>query len=158
MKIWSGVLILLVPEERFKKGDETTGFFGRFFSLLAPHKRSLVEIFLASVLFTLLGILGAFYFKFLIDEVLVEGLEKTLHLLSIGALILVLFRVFLNAFRRHLLLYLSQKIDIALILQYYQHVLDLPVSFFDSRKVGEILSRLSDASKIRNAISGATYR
>lgn len=155
-KIWSGVLILMVPEERFKKGDETTGLFARFFSLITPHKRLLVEIFLASVLFTLLGILGAFYFKFLIDEVLAEGLERTLHLLSIGAIILILFRVLLNAFRGHLLLYLSQKIDIALVLQYYRHVLELPVSFFDTRKVGEILSRLSEASKIRNAISGAT--
>ena len=52
--------------------------------------------------------------------------------------------------------YHSQKIDISLILTYYQHVLELPMSFFDSRKVGEILSRLSDASKIRAAISGAT--
>src|SRR5690554_3115573 len=155
-KIWSGVLILMVPEERFKRGDETTGLFARFFSLITPHKRLLVEIFLASVLFTLLGIVGAFYFKFLIDEVLAEGLERTLHLLSIGVIILILFRVLLNAFRGHLLLYLSQKIDIALILQYYRHVLELPVSFFDARKVGEILSRLSDASKIRSAVSGAT--
>lgn len=156
LKIWSGVLILLVPEERFEKGDKTTGLFGRFFSLITPHKRLLIEIFLASILFTILGIIGAFYFKFLIDEVLIEGMNKTLHLVSVGMIVLVLFRVFLNAFRSHLLSYLSQKIDIALILQYYQHVLKLPLSFFDSRKVGEILSRLSDASKIRNAISGAT--
>lgn len=59
-KIWSGVLILLVPEEQFKKGDETTGLFGRFFNIITPHKRLLVEIFLASIFFTLLGILGAF--------------------------------------------------------------------------------------------------
>ena len=110
LKIWSGVLILLVPEERFEKGDKTTGLFGRFFSLITPHKRLLIEIFLASILFTILGIIGAFYFKFLIDEVLIEGMNKTLHLVSVGMIVLVLFRVFLNAFQSHLLSYLSQKL------------------------------------------------
>jgi ATP-binding cassette subfamily B protein len=156
-KIWSGVLILMVPGEKFEKGDETTGLFSRFFGLVIPHKRLLVEIFLASVLYTLMGLAGAFYFKYLIDTILVDGLIKTLHIISTGVIILSIFKVLMNAFRRHLLLYLSQKVDISLILTYYQHVLELPMSFFDSRKVGEILSRLSDASKIRAAISGATY-
>ena len=123
--------------------------------LILPHKKLLVEIFLASVLYTLMGLAGAFYFKYLIDTILVDGLIKTLHIVSTGFIILTVFKVLMNAFRRHLLLYLSQKIDISLILTYYQHVLELPMSFFDSRKVGEILSRLSDASKW-SAISGAT--
>lgn len=155
-RIWTGVLILMVPDESFKKGDETTGLFSRFLSLIFPHKQLVAEIFIASILYTLLGILGAFYFKYLIDEILIGGLLKTLHIISIGMVILTVFKVLLDAFRSHLLLHLSQKIDIALIFSYYQHVLKLPMSFFDSRKVGEILSRLNDASKIRAAISGAT--
>ncbi|MGI6085993.1 MAG: peptidase domain-containing ABC transporter, partial [Acetivibrionales bacterium] len=62
----------------------------------------------------------------------------------------------LGAFRSHLVLYLSQKLDIPLILGYYQHVLGLPMNFFGTRKVGEIISRFMDASKVRDAISGAT--
>ncbi len=155
-KIWSGVLILMVPGEKFEKRDETTGLFARFFKLIIPHKRILAEIFVASVLYTLMGLAGTFYFKYLIDTILTEGLIKTLHIISIGIIILRILMVLMNAFRSHLLLYLSQKIDISLILLYYQHVLKLPLSFFDSRKVGEIISRLSDASKIRQAISGAT--
>ena len=54
------------------------------------------------------------------------------------------------------MLYLSQKLDIPLILGYYQHVLGLPMNFFGTRKVGEIVSRFMDASKIRDAISSAT--
>ncbi|MEJ6952528.1 peptidase domain-containing ABC transporter [Natronospora cellulosivora (SeqCode)] len=155
-EIWSGVLILMVPGEKFEKRDETTGLFARFFSLLKPHKRLLVEIFIASILYTLMGLAGAFYFKYLIDTILADGLTKTLHIISTGIIILTILKIIMNAFRTHLLVYLSQKIDISLILMYYQHVLELPMSFFDSRKVGEIISRLSDASKIRNAISGAT--
>ena len=48
-KIWSGVLILMVPGEKFEKKDETTGLFARFFKLIIPHKRILAEIFVASV-------------------------------------------------------------------------------------------------------------
>jgi ATP-binding cassette subfamily B protein len=55
-----------------------------------------------------------------------------------------------------MLLYMSQKLDINLILGYYSHVLELPMSFFGTRRVGEIISRFQDASKIRDAISGAT--
>lgn len=155
-EIWSGVLLLMVPGEKFEKRDETTGLFTRFFGLLLPHKRLLIEIFIASILYTVMGLAGAFYFKYLIDSILVDGITKTLHIISTGIIILTILKIVMNAFRRHLLVYLSQKIDISLILTYYQHVLELPMTFFDSRKVGEIISRLSDASKIRNAISGAT--
>ncbi|MGM0501290.1 MAG: peptidase domain-containing ABC transporter [Bacillota bacterium] len=155
-EIWTGVLLLVSPGEDFETGDEKTGFFERFISLITPHKGLLIKIFFASILYTLLGIAGSFYFKYLIDTILADGLVKTLHIISTGVVLLTLFKITMDLFRKHLLLYLSQKIDISLILNYYQHVLELPMSFFDSRKVGEILSRLRDTSKIRQAISGAT--
>ena len=153
---WSGVLFLLVKNETFKKGDETKGLFSRFFHLLIPQKKLLLHIFVASLIYTILGILGAFYFKELLDNVLPNGLKKTLMTLSIGVILLNVFKVLLNAFRSHLLLYLSQKLDIALLLGYYRHVLELPMNFFGTRKVGEIISRFNDAGKVRDAISGAT--
>lgn len=121
-----------------------------------PQKKLIFQIFLASLIYTVLGILAAFYFQMLIDSVLPDGLKKTLMTLSIGVILLNLFRVILNAFRSHLLLYLSQKLDIALLLGYYRHVMELPMNFFGTRKVGEIISRFNDAGKVRDAISGAT--
>ena len=155
-KLWTGVLIIMTPNNKFEKGDETVGLFKRFFGLLKPQKRLIINIFFASLLYTVLGILGAFYFKFLLDDIIPYGLDKTLLVISIGMVLLTILKIVLNAFRSHLLLYLSQKIDIPLILGYYNHVLDLPLNFFGTRKVGEIISRFMDASKIRAAISGAT--
>ncbi|MFW5631446.1 MAG: peptidase domain-containing ABC transporter, partial [Acetivibrio ethanolgignens] len=152
---WTGVLILLVKNETFQKGNETRGLFGRFFHLLLPQKRLLLHIFIISLLYTVLGILGAFYFKELIDSVLPDALEKTLMTLSIGVILLNIVKVLLGAFRSHLLLYLSQRLDIALLLGYYRHVLELPMNFFGTRRVGEIISRFQDAGKVRDAISGA---
>ena len=153
---WSGVLILLTKNTTFKRRVETKGLFGRFFHLLLPQKTLFLHIFFASLIVTLFGMLGAFYYKTLIDAVLPCGLAKMLTSLSIGMILLSLFRVALSVIRSHMMLYLSQKLDISLLLGYYRHVMDLPMNFFGTRKVGEIISRFSDAGKVRDAISGAT--
>jgi ATP-binding cassette subfamily B protein len=155
-KIWTGVLILLVPSESFEKGGENESTIHRFFKLLIPQKRLILEIFLSSLVYTVLGIGASFYFKVMMDEIVPHSMLKTLTVVSIGVLLLYLFHSLLGAFRQHMLLYLSQRLDIALILGYYKHVLKLPMNFFGTRKVGEIVSRFMDASKVRDAVSGAT--
>ena len=153
---WTGILVLVSKNEEFGKKYRTNTTFGRFFRLLIPQKKLIFHIFLASILYTILGIIGAFYFRELIDNVLPNGLKTTLMTLSIGVILINLFSVILNAIRSHLLLYLSQKLDISLLLGYYKHVVELPMNFFSTRKVGEIISRFSDAGEIINAISNAT--
>lgn len=152
---WTGIIILLTKNETFQKGNETKGLLERFLYLLIPQKKLLLHIFAASLLYTALGILGAFYYQALLDDIMPDGLRRTLVTLSVGVIVLNIFKVLLEAFRSHLLLYLSQKLDIALLLGYYRHVLALPMNFFGTRKVGEIISRFNDASKVRDAISGA---
>jgi ATP-binding cassette, subfamily C, bacteriocin exporter len=155
-EMWTGILIMLVPTTKFEKTKKNEGIFKRFFRLLIPQKELLLNIFLASIIYTILGIVASFYFKILMDEILPNNLKGTLNVVSIGFLLLYVVKTILNAFRTHLILHLSQKIDIPLILGYYQHVLQLPMNFFNSRQVGEIVSRFMDASKIREAISSAT--
>ena len=156
LQYWTGVLILMVPNVQFKKGKETKGLFERFLYLLAPQKGLVIQVFIASIIYTLLGILGAFYMQLLLDDILPGSMTKTLQVISIGMLGLYTFQMVLSAFRAHLLLYLSQKLDVALLLGYYEHVLRLPMNFFGTRKIGEIISRFQDAGHVRDAISGAT--
>ena len=111
--------------------------FKQWYLYELPQKNLIIHIFIASLIYTILGILAAFYFKVLVDDILPDSLMKTLTTLSIGIIVLNIFKVILNAFRTHLLLYLSQKLDIALLLGYYRHVLELPMNFFGTRKVGE---------------------
>jgi ATP-binding cassette subfamily B protein len=116
----------------------------------------MLHIFLASLIYTFFGMLGAFYFKALIDTILPCGLLKMLTVVSVGMILLSLFKIALSIVRAHMVLYLSQKLDISLLLGYYRHVMDLPMNFFGTRKVGEIISRFGDAGNVRDAISGAT--
>ena len=155
-KIWTGVLIILVPTSEFQKGNENKGVMSRFFSLLIPQKRLLVNIFFSSLIITVLGILASFYFRFIMDDIVPNSTRKNLITLSVGVIVLYIFKAVLEAFRNHLMLHLGQRLDIPLILGYYEHVLGLPMNFFGTRKVGEIVSRFTDASKIRDAISNAT--
>ncbi|OOM70721.1 lactococcin-G-processing and transport ATP-binding protein LagD [Clostridium puniceum] len=155
-KIWSDVLIFLTPTAKFEKGDKTKGIFQRFWGLIKVQKGLLLNIFIASILITVLGISGSFYYKFLIDDILPNNLGVNLHSVSIAMLTLMFFKIITDFFRKMLLLYMAQNIDVPLLLGYYNHVIKLPMNFFGTRKVGEIISRFNDGDKIRNAISSVT--
>ena len=142
---WSGILILLVKTETFQKGDETKGLFERFLYLLKPQKKLLLHIFIASLVYTILGILGAFYFKVMIDSILPDGLRKTLMTISIGVILLNLFKVLLNAFRSHLLLYLSQKLDIAKIAE--AQAVKFEIAAYPSEEYGYFTGRIDSIAK-----------
>ncbi|HFR4221529.1 MULTISPECIES: peptidase domain-containing ABC transporter [Bacillus] len=155
-EIWTGVLVLLIPNESFQSRDEEKNTFGRFMFLLKNQQSLLIPVFLSSILITIFGVLGAFYFKIVIDNIVTENLKHTLTYLSIGIIALYIFKVILELFRSHLILYLSRRLDIKLMFGYYKHVLSLPMNFFETRKVGEIISRFQDAAKIREALATTT--
>ncbi|MEB8804264.1 peptidase domain-containing ABC transporter [Bacillus cereus] len=155
-KMWTGILVLMSPGTKFEKGKESISTFSRFFSLLKMQTDLLLPLFFASIFFNLFGLLGTFYFKFLIDDIVTSELINTLHIVSIGIILLYIFKSLLSYFRTHLILYLSRRMDIELMLGYYRHVVGLPMNFFETRKVGEIISRFMDASKIRDALSTIT--
>lgn len=152
---WSKILIVISPTDKLKNVVNDKHILISFFKLIKPHKKLISIILIASGLYTLLGVFGAFYYKILIDYILPGQLETTLIAISIGVIFLNVFKVLLDFIRNNLLLYLSQKLDISILFGYYEHVVALPMQFFASRKIGEIISRFYDASKVREAISGA---
>lgn len=88
-----------------------------------------------------------------IAELVSKSGFSTIFVCLIG---LYLLQSIIQIIRGRLIIDVSKKIDIKLILQYYNHIIDLPVSSVLQRQTGEYLSRYSDASAIRDAISGAT--
>lgn len=155
-KLWTGVFFIFAPDAGFERTKESRGLFSRFLYLLKPHKKILLEMVLSSIVLSFLGIASAFYFRFLIDEVLYSGLEQTLALFSFAYLLVIIFQVSIGFARSQLMMYMSNKIDAVLIFEYFRHVLHLPMDFFTSRKTGEILSRIGDTATVRQAISSST--
>ncbi|WP_343328491.1 peptidase domain-containing ABC transporter [Polaribacter staleyi] len=151
---WTGVLVLLLPAESFKTGNEKVSVLKRFWFLLKPHKYILIQAFVGAVIFTLLGFSTAIYIEKITDFVLVGGNTKLLNLLSIIMFILLILKVLIGLFKDIFLIKTGQQIDALLILGYYKHLLKLPQQFFDTMRVGEIISRINDAVKIRTFING----
>lgn len=153
-KEWTGVLVLLLPDESFKTGNEKVSVLKRFWFLLKPHKYILIQAFVGALIFTLLGFSTAVYIQKITDFVLVGGNTKLLNLLSVIMIVLLLLKVFIGTFKDIFLIKTGQQIDARLILGYYKHLLKLPQQFFDTMRVGEIISRINDAVKIRTFING----
>ncbi len=151
---WTGVLVLLVPDESFKTGNEKVPVLKRFWFLLKPHKYILIQAFIGAIIFTLLGFSTAIYIEKITDFVLVGGNTKLLNLLSVIMIILLVLKVLIGVFKDVFLIKTGQQIDARLILGYYKHLLKLPQQFFDTMRVGEIISRINDAVKIRIFING----
>ncbi|MGR5977474.1 peptidase domain-containing ABC transporter [Bacillus cereus] len=121
-----------------------------------PQKMLFVYSIVASLLLTILGVTSAFFNKILMDEILPYNLKNELTIFGLGFLLVVVFQVTLSTIRQHILLYLSQKIDIQLLLGFFRHTYKLPMKFFSTRKVGDILTRFSDAFTIKNILTSVT--
>ncbi|MBO5850421.1 MAG: hypothetical protein J6Q47_03980 [Paludibacteraceae bacterium] len=153
---WSGIFFVLYPSLKFEKKSDKKGNLIRFFSLLKPYKKLVIQIILSSVMLSLFGVFMSFYFRFLIDEVLYSQIKSTLNLCSVSYLFVVICQTVMGFCRSSIIMYLGAKIDVSLVCDFYMHLLKLPMDFFSKRKTGEILSRLTDVSTIKNAISSTS--
>ena len=156
-EMFDGILLLLVPNNEFNIGkSKEKGILSRFIKLLLPQKKLFIYSIIASLILTILGIASSFFNKILMDEILPYNLKNQLNVFVIGFLTLGITQVILGAIRQHILLYLSQKIDIPLLLGYFKHVYKLLMKFFSTRKVGDILTRFSDAFTIKNILTSVS--
>lgn len=152
-KIWTGILVLLAPNEQFIAGDKTISVEKRFWQLLKPHKSMLLQVLLGAVVYTILGLSTSIFLQKIVDNVLPEDNRNLLNLMGVVMVVIIILQVFINHARTLITLKTGQQIDARLILGYYKHLLKLPQQFFDSMRVGEIISRINDAVKIRSFIN-----
>lgn len=152
-KEWTGVIILLLPDEEFTKGNQKTSSIDRFWQLIRPHSGIMILALIGAVIYTILGLSSSIYMQKIIDFVLPEGNTQLLNLLSMGMILILVLQLFIGTFKTIIGVQTGQHIDAKLILGYYKHLLQLPQRFFDTMRVGEIISRVNDAVKIRAFIN-----
>ena len=165
-KNFTGVLLLLNPTAEFKGGTgkhkvegkeeakaARNNMLKRYMDLLLPQKKLFAYAILSSVILTLIGIVSTVFNKAIMDEVLPYGLKSLLISLIVVFSVVNLTSTLLSTVRQWILIFLSIKIDIPLMLGYFEHVYKLPMKFFASRKTGEITTRYSDASTIKSVLT-----
>lgn len=155
-KEWTNVLVLMEPDESFRVGNEKKSIVSQFFSLLAPHKSAMFQAIFGALVYSILGLSTSVYIGNITDYVLVDKNINLLNLMGILMIVILLLRTFIGSMKSILALKTGQRIDAALILGYYKHLLTLPQQFFDTMRVGEIISRVNDAVKIRNFINNVS--
>ncbi len=151
--IWTGVLVLLQPDPFFTSRNEKVSNTLRFWQLIQPHKSILIQALFGAFIYTLLGLSTSVFVQKITDHVLVDGNRNLLQLMSVLMIGLLLLQTFIGTVKTIFTMRTGQQIDARLILGYYKHLLKLPQSFFDTMRVGEIISRINDAVKIRTFIN-----
>ncbi|MBQ8420846.1 MAG: peptidase domain-containing ABC transporter [Bacteroidales bacterium] len=152
-KEWTGILVLMLPTEDFRKGDSTVSMLSRFMFLLKPHKGIITQAIIGALIYTLLGLGTSIYVQKIVDFVIPDGNKNLLNLLSIVMIAILIISLFIKYIKTIFMVKTGLKIDTRLILGYYKHLLKLPQSFFDNMRSGEIISRINDAVKIRTFIN-----
>lgn len=153
-KIWSKKVVMPVPDSDFMKNYSILNTRKQFVNIIMKEKKSILNIILLSIIIAVLGVISACYFKEIIDRVYYVNNVKLLYVITAFMIFCVVFKSFTELIRGKLQVILSEKISKSIMLEFYDKVLKLPISFFDKRESGEVVSRFSDAYKIREAICG----
>ncbi len=151
---WTGYALLLQPTALLKDAKETTTPFWQFFELIKPHGLVVLEVFLASLFIQIFGLITPLFTQLILDRVVVQRSGLTLMAVGLGLLMFSLFRVAMMGLRQYLLDHTANKVDAALIVGFIRHTLRLPLSFFESRYVGDIISRVQENRKIERFLTG----
>ncbi|MFM2064311.1 MAG: hypothetical protein RLZZ507_3982, partial [Cyanobacteriota bacterium] len=151
---WTGYALLLQPTNSLKETPEANTPFWQLFELIKPHYQVLLEVFAASVLIQIFGLVTPLFTQLLLDRVIVQGSTITLNTVGFGLLIFSLFRVVINGLRQYLLDHTANRIGVALMVGFIKHTFRLPLSFFESRYVGDIVSRVQENQKIQRFLTG----
>lgn len=152
---WTGYALLLAPAPSFERGG-TDGPGRRFLQLVLRQRRVLLAGFVCAVLMTLLGLSTSVFVQHLVDGVLVQHQTALLDALGIGMLVVVAFRAMFGGLRGYLIAFAGRHVGFHLLADFTRHILHLPTRFFELRQVGDVLARVQDAVKVRDAISGVT--
>jgi len=151
---WTGYALLLQPTALIKEAQDTVTPFWQFFELIKPHGGVIVEVFIASVIIQLFGLITPLFTQLLLDRVVVQGSTLTLTAVGLGLIIFGLFRVTMMGLRQYLLDHTANKVHIALTVGFIRHTFRLPLNFFESRYVGDIISRVQENQKIQRFLTG----
>jgi ATP-binding cassette subfamily B protein len=154
-----GVALLLEPTPAFyemkgEKSDRTKINF--LFKYLKPHKRYIIQLFLGMLLGSLLQLIFPFLTQAVVDVGIGNQNLGFITLVLIAQLVLFASRMSVDFIRSWILLHVSTRIDISLISDFLIKLMRLPISFFDTKMLGDIMQRIGDHTRIQNFLTGSS--
>ena len=150
---WSGQLIFLTSKASYA-GAMANFDFTWFIPAVIKYRRLLGEVLLASLLLQLIALATPMFFQVVMDKVLVNHAMKTLNVIAIGLLAATFFEAILTGIRTYVFANTSSKIDVELGARLFRHLLNLPVAYFQARRVGDSVARIRELENIRSFLTG----
>ena len=151
----NGVMLLLeIDSLRFSaQSDDKVGDFTRYFRPVWRYRGLLTEALVINIVLGLLSLTSPFLIQILTDDILVRGDNRLLNGVVLAVIIMNLISSALGFVQSHLISYFAQKLELGLVLEFGRQILRLPLSYYESRRSGEIISRLGDIQVVNQLVS-----
>ncbi len=158
---WNGIMLLLQPnpEQFFEQPQEDAeGGLGRFLRRVWPYRALLAQALLINIVLGLLSLASPLLIQILTDDVLVRGDVQLLTVVVTAVVVMTLFSSTLQLLQTTMIAHFGQRLQLGLVLEFGQKLLHLPLNYFESRRSGEIVSRLRDINEINQLVSQVVVR
>lgn len=151
---WTGYGLLLEPTERLRSLEVKQASLNRYLGLLLPYKSLVFQIILISLLIQLFSLVTPLFTQVILDRVVVQKSMSTLNAFAIGLLMFSVWSIILGTVRGYLLAHFSMRLDLTMVSGFIRHAISLPLKFYESRRVGDILTRVQENQKIQRFLIG----
>jgi ATP-binding cassette, subfamily B, bacterial HlyB/CyaB len=152
--VWDGQLVLMTKRASLTdlaRRFDITWFLGA----IQKYRSLLGEVLVASFFLQLFGLVTPLFFQVVIDKVLVHRSMSTLDVLAVGLVAIALFEAILGYLRTYMFSHTTNRIDVELGARLFRHLLALPISYFQARRVGDSVARVRELENIRNFITSS---
>ena len=150
---WAG-LLMLVTSRASLMGALAKFDFSWFIPALVKYRKLLGEVLLISFMLQLFGLVSPLFFQVVMDKVLVHKGLTTLDVLVIGLLVVGVFESVLNALRSYVFSHTTSRMDVELGARLFRHLVQLPLAYFQARRVGDSVARVRELENIRSFLTG----
>ncbi|PSH62631.1 type I secretion system permease/ATPase [Phyllobacterium brassicacearum] len=154
LELTGGKFILVQRRFNGPGASRETFGFKWFLPSIWRYRRSLGHVLLASLFVQLFALVTPLFFQVVVDKVLAHRSYSTLIVLVIGLATVGLFDVFLQYLRTYALSHTTNRIDVELGRRLFRHLLNLPLSYFETRAAGQTVARVRELETIRNFLTG----
>ncbi len=150
---WTGTILLIAKRASIEQIVKPFGLEW-FAPSIWRYRKPLGQVVVATLFIQLCALLTPIFFQITIDKVLVHKGFSTLTLVTVGLILLGLFHVVLQHLRSYLLSHTTSRIDVELGARLFDHLLRLPLAYFESRPTGQTVARVRELETIRNFLTG----
>ena len=153
-----GIVMELIPTESFYKHialqTSSKKSFRFLFNYIKQYRKYFIQILIGLLIGCILQLILPFLTQAIVDIGIKNGNIGFIWLVLLGELMIVIGRTATDFIRRWLLLHISMRINISLVSDFFIKLLKKPMSFFDTKLMGDLLQRIGDHSRVQNFLTG----